>query len=68
MVELRKEDVVVIRHCRKYSATKSFKLETIIKSPEMERELKRKAAAAAGEITPPAPTPSPILEALEARS
>ncbi|PBL01220.1 nucleic acid-binding protein [Armillaria gallica] len=39
--ELRHDDVVIIRNCPPVSARKRFKLETIVKSPEAERELKK---------------------------
>ncbi|KAJ7071144.1 hypothetical protein C8F01DRAFT_1109293 [Mycena amicta] len=39
--KLRKEDIVVIRNCPPVSKLKRFKLETILRSPEMERELQR---------------------------
>ncbi|PBK77433.1 nucleic acid-binding protein [Armillaria solidipes] len=39
--ELRQDDVVIIRNCPPVSARKRFKLETVVKSPELERELKK---------------------------
>lgn len=36
--ELRLNDQVVIRNCPPISARKRFKLETVVKSPERERE------------------------------
>ena len=52
-------DVVVIRNCPKLSARKAFKLETVIKSPEREREAHHAKLAAesaqadAGAAVPP---------------
>ncbi|KAF7306812.1 Polyamine transporter 1 [Mycena indigotica] len=39
--KMRKEDIVVIRNCPPVSKLKRFKLETILRSPEVERELQR---------------------------
>ncbi|KAJ7293458.1 hypothetical protein C8J57DRAFT_1704202 [Mycena rebaudengoi] len=41
--ELRPDDVVVIRNCPPISKLKRFRLETVLKSPEAERELLKKA-------------------------
>ncbi|KAJ7103648.1 hypothetical protein B0H15DRAFT_813043 [Mycena belliarum] len=39
--KLRKDDLVVIRNCPPVSKLKRFKLETVLHSPEVERELQR---------------------------
>ncbi|KAF7347936.1 Polyamine transporter 1 [Mycena venus] len=39
--QLRKDDIVVIRNCPPVSKLKRFKLETILHSPEGEREIQR---------------------------
>ncbi|KAG6911526.1 hypothetical protein DXG01_011828 [Tephrocybe rancida] len=39
--QLRKDDSVVIRNCPPISALKRFKLERILKSPAMERDIAR---------------------------
>ncbi|KAF7310809.1 Polyamine transporter 1 [Mycena chlorophos] len=39
--KLRKEDIVVIRNCPPVSKLKRFKLETVLQSPETEREALR---------------------------
>ncbi|KAJ6621615.1 hypothetical protein B0H10DRAFT_1789397 [Mycena sp. CBHHK59/15] len=39
--ELRKDDIVIIRNCPPVSKLKRFKLETILKSPETEREQRK---------------------------
>ncbi|KAF7320143.1 Polyamine transporter 1 [Mycena kentingensis (nom. inval.)] len=49
----RKDDVVVIRNCPPVSKLKRFKLETVLRSPEKEREAARAKAdakAAAGDV------------------
>ncbi|KAJ7225636.1 hypothetical protein GGX14DRAFT_640035 [Mycena pura] len=38
---LRKDDIVVIRNCPPVSKLKRFKLETVLRSPETERELQK---------------------------
>ncbi|KAJ7487472.1 nucleic acid-binding protein [Mycena galericulata] len=50
--KLRRDDVVVIRNCPPVSKLKRFKLETILHSPETERELRRAQQ-------PPTPTVEP---------
>ncbi|KAJ7125700.1 nucleic acid-binding protein [Mycena crocata] len=39
--KLRKDDIVVIRNCPPVSKLKRFKLETVLRSPETERELQK---------------------------
>ncbi|PPQ67082.1 hypothetical protein CVT25_005683 [Psilocybe cyanescens] len=45
--ELRRDDLVVIRNCPPVSAMKRFTLETILKSPETERDVARAVKAQA---------------------
>ncbi|KAF9502520.1 nucleic acid-binding protein [Pleurotus eryngii] len=53
---LRKDDVVLIRNCPPVSASKRFKLERVLKSPEGERE---KAHAQRMPTSPLPPPPQP---------
>ncbi|KAK0198235.1 hypothetical protein F5146DRAFT_1018776 [Armillaria mellea] len=55
--ELRHDDVVIIRNCPPVSARKRFKLETVVKSPEAERVLKK--ANVLQELASSQPTKSP---------
>ncbi|KAJ7275163.1 hypothetical protein B0H12DRAFT_1066110 [Mycena haematopus] len=48
-VELRKDDIVVIRNCPPVSKLKRFRLETILHSPEEERKLQANALTDAHE-------------------
>ncbi|KAK0233011.1 hypothetical protein IW262DRAFT_1328178 [Armillaria fumosa] len=54
--ELRQDDVVIIRNCPPVSARKRFKLETVVKSPEAERALKK--ASVLQELASSQPTKS----------
>ncbi|KAF5312760.1 hypothetical protein D9619_003000 [Psilocybe cf. subviscida] len=64
----REEDLVTIRNCPPKSALKRFKLETVLKSPQGEREAARTARLAAEKASSDA-TPvtkgSSVLEALK---
>jgi hypothetical protein len=40
-IELRKDDLVLIRNCPPVSALKRFKLERLLKSPTTERDIAR---------------------------
>ncbi|KAF5323411.1 hypothetical protein D9611_005792 [Ephemerocybe angulata] len=67
-LELKTDDVVVIRNCPPKSAMKRFTLHQLLKSPETEREIARARRLQSREGTEPsdpAPTPSPVLEALQ---
>lgn len=66
--KLKTDDVVVIRNCPPKSAMKRFTLHQLLKSPETEREIARARRLQSREGTEPsdpAPTPSPVLEALQ---
>lgn len=58
--ELKKEDFVLIRNCPPVSATKRFKLESILRSPEKERAARREQEAAlASAASSSSPQPDP---------
>ncbi|KAF8912980.1 hypothetical protein CPB84DRAFT_1670677 [Gymnopilus junonius] len=46
--QLRKDDLVVIRNCPPVSRRKRFTVETILKSPETERDIARASKAQQG--------------------